>query len=98
MNNGFQADQGGDYIEKRPGSVLDYGFLWADWLKDAVIANSVWSLPEPLLEVSKSHDDTSTAVVISGWQQGGVIVVKNTITTDSGLTDSRVFRIVCVES
>lgn len=94
--NGFQTDQDGDYIEKRPGSVLDYGFLWGKWLAGSVISSSVWDVPSPLAEVSNSHDDDSTAVVISGWVAGTIFTVKNTITAGP-LTDSRTFRIVCVD-
>lgn len=95
VGDGFKVDQFGDYIEKRPGSVLDYGFLFEDWLKGEPIISSAWTLPGELAEVSNSYDATSTAVVISGGVAGGTYVVTNTITT-AALTDSRSFRILCV--
>lgn len=95
VRDGFKLDQFGDYIEKLPGSVLDYGFLFEDWLKGEIIVSSTWTLPVGLVEVSSSYDNTSTAVVISGGVAGSTYVVTNTITT-AALTDSRSFRILCV--
>lgn len=94
--NGFQSDLDGDYIEKKAGSILDYGFIWEKWLSNDTIASSTWSLPSPLTEVSKSFDGTTTAVIISGGLAGTSYTVTNTITTSKGLTDSRSFRLFCV--
>lgn len=94
--DGFKSDSNGSYIEKLPGSILDYGFLFEDWLKGDTITSSVWTLPAGLTEVSKSHDASTTAIVISGGVAGATYVINNTIITAGGLTDSRSFRILCV--
>lgn len=95
IGDGFKIDSGGQYIEKLAGSRLDYGFLFAAWLQGDTIASSTWSLPG-LTEVSNSHDDTTTAVVISGGTAGSAYVVTNTVQTAAGLIDSRSFRILCI--
>lgn len=96
IGDGFKTDQYGDYIEKQSGSILDYGFLWGDWLKGRVIDSSVWDVPSPLVKVDDSHDETTTAVLISGWESGTTLTVRNTITAGE-LHDSRTFRIICVD-
>ena len=90
---GFLSDQGGYYIKKKAGSILDYGFLWADWLKGDPIVSSVWSLPAGVAEVSTTHDDTSTTILISG-STAGEYVAANTVQTAAGLTDAREFRLI----
>lgn len=96
IEQGFQTDQHGYWIEKKQGSILDYGFFWGAWLKGDTIASSSWELPAALSEVSSAHDDGTTSVVISGWVDGETYVATNTIVTAGGLTDDRSFRIICV--
>lgn len=91
---GFIADQNGYYINKKPSSILDYGFDWSQWLDAEAIETSTWSVQSGLEKSNESHDDTTTSVKISGGVAGETYVVTNTIVTDSGLQDSRSFRIV----
>lgn len=93
IGEGFKLDADGYYIEKRAGSTLDYGFDWARWLKKEIIVNSTWSAQNGISCSSSSHDDTSTAVLISGGEAGQTYVVTNTIQTAT-LTDSRSFRLI----
>ena len=93
IGDGFKQDAEGDYISKRPGSTLDYGYDWTKWIKGEAIVNSTWNVESGLVKTSGSHDNTATAVLISGGEAGKTYTVTNTIQTAT-LTDSRSFRLI----
>lgn len=90
------------YAEKGPDERLDYGFDWAadpqqggPWLDtDDTITTSTWSTVAGLtVETPGTHDDTSTAVFVSGGALGSTYPLVNQITTAEGRIASRTYVI-----
>lgn len=100
---GFKLDNQGAYIEKDPEAELDYTIDWTDWMvPNDEISTSTWSFQTfagdaaPLTEYDSSYINAvsdRTTVYISGGTSGRSYRVTNTITTVSGLTDQRYFRL-----
>lgn len=84
-------------ISKTPGGVLDYGFDWSAWLGADTIVVSVWSFSSnPGDAASLSMDDKTTTLTwvrISGGTLGQKYIVKNHITTASGLQEERLLAV-----
>ena len=75
---------------KDPDSILDYGFMWGDWLDVGdIIVSSIWILPTGLTEDSSTFTDTTTTI----WLRGGLLdekyTVVNRITTQDGRTEDQ---------
>lgn len=83
--------------EKSQSSVLDYGFLWYDWLDGKTIEDSTWTSSSPELTIVNSvFTDKITAVTISGGLPNKRYKLVNTITTSGAtpLVDSRPISIL----
>jgi hypothetical protein len=98
---GFRKDREGAYIQKDPQATLDYSVDWSDWLVGADnISTSTWTIQTytgDAAPVVKSTDGTAGGVAtiyVSGGTEGKIYRLTNRITTGSGLTDERYFRIV----
>jgi len=98
---GFKADQYGAYIEKDPDATLDYSVDWTDWLAQGdSLQTSVWTVStvtsdyRPLLQNSNTVNTVTSVgtVFISNGSAGNTYTLTNRVTTDSGLTDERYFR------
>ena len=89
---------------KTPDETKDYSL---DWSKDigtdiiAASANSVWAVSPVGVTISQSllaSSGTLTTVWVSGGVAGQVYLVKNTITTTSGRTLTKLFRLLVENS
>lgn len=98
---GFKADQYGAYIEKDPDAILDYSIDWTDWLAQGdSLQTSVWTVStvtadyRPLVQNSNTVNTVTSVgtVFIGNGSAGNTYTLTNRITTDSGLTDERYFR------
>jgi len=102
---GFKQDNIGAYIIKDPAATLDYTVDWTDWLPAAevvssatvTITNTVGDSTSLSVDSTAINDNKKVTANISGGEGGQIYNVEYTITTDGGLTDSRNFRIKCVE-
>lgn len=102
MSKGFDTDRFGAYINKDPQSTLDYSIDWTDWMPTGQqIDSSSWTISTvsgdsaPLASSSTTFNasDDLTTVFLTAGTAGNKYTVTNTITTDSGLTDERYFRV-----
>lgn len=102
QKTGYEKDNQGSWIAKDPQAQLIYSMDWSDWLPQGdILASVTYSLqvrandPQPLVKESQglAESNTWTYVELSGGQIGKVYTVTAEITTDSGLTDRRNFRI-----
>lgn len=92
----FQTDSQGAFIEKDPGSTLDYSFDWTAWLATSAgdaIASSTWTNPGLTAGVATFAAGVTT-VYLSGGVAGIIYTVTNTIVTTGGRTEKRSFRII----
>ncbi len=98
---GFQKDAAGDWIEKDPNAVLDYGLDWGvplkSWLAGETIASVAWTVPPGLTQVSASNSDTVAKVRLSGGTVGVTYTITCRITTSTGQVEDRSFRVVIRE-
>ena len=95
------SDAQGEYREKRPGSVADFGLNWATHLAgDTIITNgSTWDLPDGITEDidhPSSNTSTTTTIWLTGGTEGEEYVLQNTIETAGGRTWIRPLRIKVV--
>ena len=79
-------------LKKDPADVLDYGFDWSDWLKQAdgttdVVSTSTWTVTPTGLTTSSPFKDGEVTGV---WLQGGVAGKKYTVTNRMETTSGRV--------
>jgi hypothetical protein len=78
-----------NYI-KDPGSDGNYVLEWATYLAPGgTIATSTWEVPTDLNKLGDSHDDSNTAILVSGGVSGSFYVLYNTITSDAGFVMRR---------
>jgi hypothetical protein len=98
---GFRKDREGAYIQKDPQATLDYSVDWSDWLVGAdTIATSTWILgtftgdAAPLVNTATASANGIATIFIRGGTDGKIYRITNRITTGSGLTDERYFRLV----
>ena len=88
---------------KTPEEIKDYSLDWSKDIGTDVIANSansVWAVSPfgiTITQSSLASNGTLTSVWVSGGVIGQVYLVRNTITTSSGRTLNKVFRLL-VES
>lgn len=99
---GYKQDAIGSYIEKDPGARLIYSMDWSQWLPQgtalstvsyAISARANDANPPVKHSQGLAESNTWTYVEISAGTVGKIYTVTATITTDSGLTDKRSFRI-----
>lgn len=97
---GFRRDNIGAYIEKDPDARLDYTIDWTDWLlNNDAIASVTWTISTITGDTSPlANYDTLTVqglatVYLEDGTPGKNYTVAARITTDSGLTDERSFRV-----
>lgn len=92
----YDATRG--YWERHaPGAILDYGFDWAEWLKDSegdTISDSQWAC-QTLTLSQATIAGAKTVVMVSGGVAGNSYKLTNTITTAAGRKDSRTILLVC---
>ena len=99
---GFKQDVKGSYIVKDPGTEIIYSIDWSDWLDTSDdLATSTFEIVDIVgdaanLTISSqgiNSGDQLTYVEVAGGTAGETYTVKNTITTDNGITDVRRFRV-----
>jgi hypothetical protein len=98
---GYEKDTQGSWIAKDPHATLIYSMDWSEWLPQGDSLTQVtYGLqvrandPQPLVKGNNGvQSGTITFVELSGGQVGKVYTVTANITTDSGLIDSRNFRV-----
>lgn len=98
---GYEQDNVGSWIRKDPSAVLIYSMDWSEWLPlGDTITQVEYTLqvrandPQPLVKGDNGvQSGNITFVELSGGQVGKIYTVTAHITTDSGLIDSRSFRI-----
>jgi hypothetical protein len=99
--NGFRKDREGAFIVKDPQSTLDYSVDWSEWLTGSdTISTSTWVIQTytgdtaPIVRTSDSNANGIVTIFVSGGTIGKIYRITNRITTGSGLTDERYFRLV----
>lgn len=99
---GFKKDVKGSYIVKDPGTEIIYSIDWSQWLETSDdLATSTFTVVDIVgdaanLTISSqgiNAVDQQTYVELAGGTAGETYTVKNTITTDNGITDVRRFRV-----
>lgn len=99
---GFKQDVKGSYIVKDPGAEIIYSLDWSQWLEATDdLATSTFEIIDIIgdaanLTISSqgiNAADQLTYVEVAGGTAGETYTVKNTITTDNGITDVRRFRV-----
>lgn len=100
---GFKRDHQGVYILKDPGSQIVYTLDWSEWLATGSnISASTWTVSTvtgdgnlALSQVSSgiTNSDRHTYIELEDGTHGNTYIVKNTITTSTGSTDVRRFRV-----
>jgi len=84
-------------IAKDPDAILDYGFIWDQWLgADTIVSSSMIVEPGLVLD-SDSNTTTTTTAWLSGGTAGEIYSVTNRITTAAGRTDDRTIKIKVIE-
>lgn len=96
----------GTVIVKDPDAELPYAFDWLQWLGDAGLSDSEWSVSptsttSPLTVVTDSITDgaTRTRVTLSGGEAGTDYRVRNRVTTNEvpPRIDDRSLTVRCKE-
>lgn len=96
---GYQQDSTGAFIVKDPGSTLDYVIDWTNWLGSDTVSSVTYTLDSGISTSTAiggsatSTTDTTTTVNITGGTAGNIYNVKAEMTTTSGRTVVRNFRI-----
>jgi hypothetical protein len=101
---GFYKDNEGSIIDKDTEAALVYKIDWSDWLLgDDTISSSSWTLEtisgdsDPLTTAGNTTGEQLTDITLQGGTSGNIYKVYNTITTASGVTDRRYFRVKVVD-
>lgn len=98
---GYEQDNQGSWIRKDPSAQLIYSMDWSDWLAagDSLVSVS-YALqvrandPQPLIKGTNGiAPGNITYCELSGGQVGKVYTVTASVTTNSGQSDSRNFRV-----
>ena len=83
---------------KDPGSLLDYGIDWSEWLLPGdTLTGSTWSVPAGLTLVSSSYASNVAMLFIQGGTVNTTYDVMNEIMTTGGRRDQRTIRIMVVD-
>lgn len=100
---GFKRDVQGTYIVKDPGAQIVYTLDWTEWLATGSnVATSSWTISTvtgdgnlSLHEVSSgtTASDKHTYIEVSRGTHGNTYTLTNTVTTSTGSTDVRRFRV-----
>lgn len=98
---GYEQDNIGSWIRKDPSASLIYSMDWSEWLPEGDALTQVeYTLqvrandPQPLIKGDNGvQSGTITFCELSGGQVGKIYTITANITTDSGLIDSRSFRV-----
>lgn len=81
---------------KDPGSIIDYGVSWTNWLaQNDSIELSQWLLDSGITAVTESNNETETAIMLSGGTSGTQYTLTNRITTSAGRVEERSMLILC---
>lgn len=77
-------------MRKLPGETLYATLNWAPWLATGdAVATSAWALSDGLTEVSSSLTAALAKLTFSGGTAGLDYTIRNTVTTQTGLTEVR---------
>ncbi|MBS3958306.1 MAG: hypothetical protein KGZ52_02745 [Xanthomonadaceae bacterium] len=81
---------------KTPGSVVDFGVDWRQWLAlGETITSSTWAC-EPALSLTNPGEAEGVAVVwVGGGVEGTTYRLRNSIVTTAGRIDSREIVLTC---
>lgn len=79
---------------KTPTSVLKYSFDWSDWLDGAAIQSSVWAAPSGIMVSGAPTVGAITTGIVTGGVINTAYRVTNTVTSDTGESDTRSLLIV----
>ena len=96
---GYLQDTTGAYIEKDPGSTLDYTMDWTNWLGADTVDSVTYTLDSGITTSSAiggsatSTTSTTTTVNITGGTAGNIYNVKAEMTTANGRVVVRNFRV-----
>lgn len=88
---------------KAPDAELDYGINWGEkWLEGDTLDTSEWAILSPnpgdgLSIADEAHTDSTTTVWLSGGVLGKQYLLRNSITTTGGRSDSRVIAVTIRE-
>lgn len=107
MTDGFRLSAAGDWIEKDPAAVLNYGLCFDEYLQEGdTIATASWTVAVGLTKVSDAVNvapmtvrgkeraaGTVALVRLSGGTAGQSYLVTCRITTDLGDVDDRSFTV-----
>lgn len=81
-----------------PGAVLDYTEDWAAWLGGGeTITSATFAVPAGITKNSSSFTSTTAIVWLQGATLGQTYLISCTITTNQARTDTRSFRVRCVQ-
>lgn len=106
MDGFYRTSDGAQEIVKDPDAILDYKFLWSEWLDGDTISTATIEVAGSATLVLASNADNA-AIPASGfsvadgtvtvWLKGGAVrdraSVACTITTGSGRKDERTFYV-----
>lgn len=87
----YKNDLSQDEIIKDPNEVLDYGFMWTDYLAttgDAIVSHNE-IVATGITKDSATQQGTIISVVLSGGTDGEVYRIQSRITTVGGRTANR---------
>ena len=77
---------------------LNYGFNWERWLDGDTLSAVTWVVTPPGLTTSGESNTTTTATVkLAGGEVGRTYEARCRITTASGNTNSKYFRIIVID-
>ncbi|MCA9340003.1 MAG: hypothetical protein KDA17_03785 [Candidatus Saccharibacteria bacterium] len=90
-----ESDGRGFIQYKDPGSVLDFGVDWDQWLAGVsdTIQSHQWISELPVQ--AESNDTMGATIWLSGGEEGEVHIITSRITTVGGRTDDRSLAIRC---
>ena len=80
-------------FNKTEDGVLDYKIDYSEWLSSDTIMTSTWEIPVGISLDSESFNNNTTTMFLSGGTVNTSYVITNEITTVSGRTDERCFRV-----
>ena len=97
---GFEQDNTGAFIRKDPESVMDYTIDYTNFLAagDKIDTFTFTATSGITIDSSsKSANEKSVTVILSGGTAGTTYANKSTVVTDNGITAVKRFRVKCEE-